>query len=47
MPSFREAIGLYLPAVLLIGGLAVLSCVRDSIALSDPSPIQATRPIKR
>jgi len=47
MPTIREAIGLYLPAVLLIGGLAVFSCVRDATALSDPSPIQATRPIKR
>lgn len=47
MPTFREAVGLYLPAFLLIGSLSVLSCVRDHAALSDPSPIQATAPIKR
>jgi hypothetical protein len=47
MPTRSEALFLYLPALLLISGLAVFSCVRDAIALSDPSPIQATRPIKR
>ena len=47
MFTLREAFGLYLPAFLLIGGLSVLSCVRDDRALSNPSPIQATAPIKR
>lgn len=42
MSTRREIALVMLPAVLLIGGLLGFTCLRDTIALSDPRPLIAT-----
>jgi hypothetical protein len=47
MSTRREITLILLPAVLLIGGLLGFTCLRDTIALSDPRPLIATPPLHR
>lgn len=47
MPIRREVALVLVPALLLISGLVGFTCVRDTLALDDPSPLIVSPPIQQ